>query len=137
MECYICHEPVAETDTSQCACKASVHPRCLLKSVALSRSTKCTICHEMIANVQLKQTRRVSWWVCGFAAALFLSTLGCCMSALLFVALAVEEERMSVFQDLLVCCVIAVAMATLGLRFLQRLLEEHELTVVHEEYSLA
>jgi len=135
MECYICHEFTTDADTSQCVCKASVHPRCLLKAVALARSTKCTICHQPIANVQLKATRRVAWTVCGFAMVLFLTTLACCIASLLFVALAVEEQRMSVFQDLLICCLLSVGMAMLGSRFLQRLLENHELVVVHEEYS--
>ena len=135
MECYICHEPTTDADTSQCVCKASVHPRCLLRAVALARSRKCTICHQPITNVQLKATRRVAWPVLGLATALFLSTFACCLASLLFVALAVEEQRMSVFQDLLLCCMIAVSMAMAGSRFLQRLLENHSLVVRHEEYS--
>jgi|SaaInlV_125m_DNA_1040241.scaffolds.fasta_scaffold124808_2 E3 ubiquitin-protein ligase DOA10 len=135
MECYICHEPTTDADTSECVCKASVHPRCLMRAIALSRSRKCTICHQPIANVQLKETRRVAWTVLGFATVLFLTTFACCICSLLFVALAVEEKRMSVFQDLLVCCLISVGMAMLGSRFLQRLLENHQLVVVHEEYS--
>jgi hypothetical protein len=135
MECYICHEPTTDADTSECVCKASVHPRCLLRAIALSKSRKCTICHQPIANVQLKETRRVAWTVFGFAMVLFLTTFACCICSLLFVALAVEEKRMSVFQDLLVCCLISVGMAMLGSRFLQRLLENHQLVVVHEEYS--
>ncbi len=42
---------------------------------------------------------------------------------------------MNVFQDLLLCCLLSVGMAMLGSRFLQRLLENHQLVVVHEEYS--
>ena len=137
MECYICHEPTTDTETSECACKASVHARCLLRAIALARSTKCTICHQPITNVQLKSTRRVAWMVCGLATALLLSTIACCLAALLFIALAVEEERWGVFEDLLICCVTAVSMAMLGSRFLTRLLENHELMVVHEEYSIA
>ena len=137
MECYICHEPTTDADTSECACKASVHPRCLLRAIALSRSTRCTICHQPITNVQLKSTRRVAWPVCMLAAALFLSTFACCLASLLLIALAVEEERVHVFHDLLICCGTAVAMAMLGSRFLQGLLENHELTIVHEEYSIA
>jgi len=137
MQCYICHEPTAETDASHCACKASVHPHCLLKSITLSRSAKCTICQEPIANVQLKQTRRVSYWVCGFATVLFLATFGCCLSSILFVALAVEEERVDVFKDLLICCMTALVLAMIGSRLLQHLLDGNQLSVVHEEYSLA
>ena len=133
MECYVCHEPT--TDTSECVCKANVHPRCLLKCIALSHSTSCTICHQPITNLHLKERRQVAWPVCGLAAALFLSTFACCLGALLLVALAVEEERMNVFHDLLICCLTAVSMAMLGSRFLQRLLENHALTVVHYEYS--
>lgn len=133
MECYVCHE--ATSDTSECACKASVHPRCLLKCIALSQSTKCTICHQPITNVCRTETRKVAWLVCGFAMVLFLTTLACCIGSLLLVALAVEEKRMSVFQDLLLCCLLSVGMAMLGSRFLQRLLENHELVVVHQEYS--
>jgi len=133
MECYVCHEPT--TETSECACKAHVHPRCLLKCIALSQSTMCTICHAPITNVRRKETRQVAWPACLLAAALFLSTFACCLASLLLVALAVEEERVYVFHDLLICCATAVAMAMVGSRFLQKLLENHALTVVHEEYS--
>ena len=135
MDCYVCHEPT--TETSECACKAYVHSRCLLKCIALSQSTKCTICHQPITNVCQKETLRVRWLVCGFATALFLTTFACCVASLLLVALAVEEKRKSVFQDLLLCCLIAVGMATVGSRFLQRLLEQQELVVRQREYSFA
>ena len=135
MQCYVCHEPATETDTSECACRAVVHPRCLLKCIALSQSTNCTICHQPITNVCRKETRQVAWPVCLLAAALFLSTFACCLASLLLISLAVEEHRTYVFHDLLICCAVAVAMAMVGSRFLQRLLENHALTIVHEEYS--
>ena len=133
MECDVCHEPT--TETSECACKAQVHPRCLLKCVALSQSTICTICHQPIVNVRRKETRQVKWLVCGFAMVLFLTTFACCIVSLLLAALAVEEKRTYVFHDLLICCATAVAMAMVGSRFLQRLLEQEELVAGHEEYS--
>jgi undecaprenyl pyrophosphate phosphatase UppP len=133
MECYVCHEPT--THASECVCKASVHPRCLLKCVALSRSTKCTICHQPITNVQRKETRRYSCLVGTFAIALFSAALVCALGSLLLIALAAEEKREDVFYDLIVCCATSVCMAMVCSRFLQRLLEGHDLILVHEQYS--
>jgi len=73
--------------------------------------------------------------VCAFAVCLFCTTLACALASLLLVALAAEEKRQDVFYDLIWCCATSVAMATICSRFLARLLEDHDLVVVHEEYS--
>ncbi len=131
--CYICHEPTAET--CQCTCEATVHADCLLKSVQRSGKPVCTICRGAIRNVRACAQRRLSRYVVCFATALGATTFMSCLAALILLALAVEEERMNVFYDLVVCCGTSVVIAMLASSFLQKLLDDHVLVYEHVEYK--
>jgi hypothetical protein len=74
---------------------------------------------------------RLSRYLGCFAAVLGGTTFASSLAALLLLALAVEEKRVHVFCDLVICCGASLVIAMLASSFLQKLLHDHAL--IHDE----
>jgi E3 ubiquitin-protein ligase DOA10 len=132
MHCFVCHEET--TERCACACKAYVHGACLLKTIEARQNTQCTICAQPIGNVEQQAVRVPSRWVIAFALALVSTIMTSSLAALLLMALAVDDRNHASFCDLLICCTSSVFLAMFASHFLQKLLEDHDLTVTHDVY---
>ena len=131
--CYVCHE--STTETCQCACRAVVHAECLLQCIQRSGQPSCTICKGVVANVRVRRQRRLSRYVGCFVVLLSLTMVLGALSSMILVAMAAEEQRTNEFYDLLICCALSVAIATIASSFLQKLLYERDLVEDHIEYK--
>tara|TARA_B100000963_G_scaffold352023_1_gene364565 strand:+ start:913 stop:1326 length:414 start_codon:yes stop_codon:yes gene_type:complete len=131
--CYVCHEPT--TETSQCACRAVVHPECLLQCIRRSGKPSCTICKGVVGNVRVCRRRRLSRYVGCFVVLLSSTVVLCSIASMILLAMAAEEQRVHQFYDLLICCATSVAIATIASSFLQKLLHERDLVEDCIEYK--
>ena len=134
MHCFVCYEET--TETCACACKAHVHRACLLKTIEARKNVQCSICAQPIQNVVVHTRRQPSLWVMGFAVALTSTIICSSLSALLLLALAVDDRNHSSFYDLLICCASSVFLAMFASHFLQKLLTDHNMTVSRDVYRL-
>ena len=132
MHCFVCYEET--TNQCACACKAYVHRACLLKTIEVCNSTNCTICTQPIQNVTKQPQRRVTRWVVCLVAALATTALLGCLSSILLLALAVDNKNNQSFHDLLLCCMITIAVSILASTFCRRLLRDCDLVVVSDVY---
>ena len=133
--CYVCHEETAER--CACACRAHVHPACLLKSIEARKNTRCSICAQPIRNVRARPERRVSHWVVCFAVVLVATIVSTSLAAMLLLALAVDDRNHSAFYDLLICCASCVLVSMCASGFLQKLMQDHDLVVTQSVYRFA
>ena len=133
MHCYVCYEET--TDTCACACKAHVHKECLLKTIEMRNSTRCSICAQPIQNVAVKLRTRPALWVVTFILALSTTIICSSLGAMLFLALAVDDRNHVAFVDLVICCACCLFLAMFASHFLQKLLLDHDLTVSHNAYE--
>ena len=133
MHCFVCHEETAER--CACACKAHVHREGLLKTIEVRQNTNCSICAQRIQNVAVQTRQKPSIWALMLAIALLTPVLCSCVSAMLLLALAVDERNHAAFYDLLICCASSLFLAMFASHFLQKLLQDHQLSVSHEVYQ--
>ena len=134
MHCFVCHEETAER--CACACKAYVHEACLLKTIEARQNTNCTICKQPIQNVEKREVIVPSRWVIAFALSLACTITTSALAALLLLALAVDDRNHTSFYDLLACCGSSTFLAMFASYFLQKLLEDHDLTMTRDVYRI-